>query len=261
MTPHQQAKLFRRKQDRLINTFEPLVAGVISHQLNQYKRALKTNTLDAVYGIEKYFKDDQLKLVIQKMLIDTANDFRFDDNQSDQIIKSINDDVWVSLVNERIRTYGGNLITQINRYTKAFVLKRLRPVLNWGISEGLGIAEIATNIINNIEEYQAKFARYRAERIARTEIIGQSNWAGLESIKAAGIEDQVLKKWLPEIDERTRQNHVEMENHPAIPLDDTFEVPRLSGGVDRMKYPGDTAGSAENVINCRCTIIYERVNQ
>ena len=37
-------------------------------------------------------------------------------------------------------------------------------------------------------------------------------------------------------------------------IDMTFEVGRADGGIDNMQYPLDPNGSAENVVNCRCTV-------
>jgi hypothetical protein len=257
MNAERQRQIFDRKTRRLERKYNRLIQEAILRQLVIYQRALRSNTIDAIYSIDKYFDDTQLSNVYAQMIEEAANEFRIDD--FDQIIKAINASTWVTFVTQRIANEGGRRITQINRFTKAYVLSRLRPILNQGVEDGLGIADIATAIISNIGEYAGRFARYRAERIARTEIIGTSNWAGLASAQAAGIEDQVRKRWISAFDERTRQTHIDMENHPAIGLNEKFEVPKLGGGFDLMSYPGDPAGSAENVINCRCTIIYERV--
>lgn len=257
MNPQRQRQIFDRKTRRLERKYIRLIQEAILRQLVIYQRALKSNTIDAIYSIDKYFDDTQLANVYAQMIEEAANEFRIDD--FDQIIKAINANTWVTFVTQRIANEGGRRITQINRFTKAYVLSKLRPILNEGIREGLGISDIATSIISNIGEYAGRFAKYRAERIARTEIIGTSNWAGLASAQAAGVENMVRKKWLATTDERTRQNHIDMDSHPSIGINEKFQVPKLGGGFDEMSYPGDPDGSAENVINCRCTIIYERV--
>jgi len=50
---------------------------------------------------------------------------------------------------------------------------------------------------------------------------------------------------------RTRPDHLGMLSKKPIPKNDLFNV----GGV-LMKYPGDPAGGAANVCNCRCAIVY-----
>ena len=67
--------------------------------------------------------------------------------------------------------------------------------------------------------------------------------------KAYGIQQ---KEWLATIDNRTRDSHLWL-HETRIPIDDMFEVP-AAGGLDYMLYPADPSGSAENVVNCRCTI-------
>ena len=257
MTPSQQRAKFERITRRLERKYNVIIRRVIFSQLQTYANAIRKNTLDAIYSIDKYFPTDQLERAYENMIIEAFESFRMDNPED--IIKAIDTSVWTTLVTQYITNVGGNRITQINRYTKAYVLSKLRPILNQGIEEGKGIADIATNIIKDIGEYAGKFARYRAERIARTEIIGSSNEAGLASVKAAGIEDQVLKFWMPEIDERTRSTHIEMNNHPAIPLNEDFDVPKMDGTTEKLAYPGDPKGSAENVINCRCSIGYRRI--
>ena len=58
----------------------------------------------------------------------------------------------------------------------------------------------------------------------------------------------MMKNWEATPDERTRAWHRGVE---SVPLDDPFIV-----DGEELQVPGDPAGSAGNVINCRCTITY-----
>jgi hypothetical protein len=254
-----QAQRFERKTRRLEKKYIGKIQEAILKQLLDYSKGINSNLLDAVYSIDKYFDDKRLSDVYVDMMEETAQAFKIEDEK--EIFKGIDGATWVSLLTQFITNEGGQRITQINRFTKAYVLSKLRPILNNGIEEGLGIREIGKNIVANISEYSGKFARYRAERIARTEIISTANWSSLTSAKGAGLGNRLQKKWLVSLDGRERANHAEMANKPPIPLDGDFEVPNTSGGVDLMQYPGDRRGSAGNVINCRCTVIYVRANE
>jgi hypothetical protein len=256
MNIHKQRRNFDKKTRKLERKYIPLFNAVFQRQLLNYSKAIISNTLDAIYSIDKFFDEDLLKNAYNEMIIECFDRFKIDDPEN--IIKAIDNSIWTTFVTQYITNVGGNRITQINRFTKAYVLSKLRPILNNGIEEGLGIADIAKNIVSNIAEYSGKFAKYRSERIARTEIIGASNNASLSSIKSAGIEDSVLKKWMPYVDDKTRDTHRDMRDYPAIPLDQDFEVPKIDGGVDLMQFPGDSRGSSANVINCRCTVVYIR---
>lgn len=257
MTFEQQARLMREKQDRLIKKYEIAFGLVFSRQLRKFSRAIGNTPYAAVHEIDNYFPESDIKKVYDRMIIQTANEFRIKD--PDILVKSITDGLWSSLVNAFLGNIGGFRITEITKTTKDYVLSRLRPILTTGIDKGLGIADISKLIQDDISEYSGAFAKYRSTRIARTEIIGASNWASHTSVETSGVKDLVLKKWLVTVDGRERETHLEMINKPAIPIDDFFEVRNLSGGIDRMKYPGDISGSAGNTIQCRCTIVYQRI--
>lgn len=86
-------------------------------------------------------------------------------------------------------------------------------------------------------------------RIARTETTRMENSAKLEAfrkIKKMGY--NVNKIWVAVMDNKTRDRHRAM-NGVEVEVDEPFIV-----GKDRLMFPGDKNGSAENVINCRCTM-------
>ncbi len=252
MTFEEQARLMREKQDRLIKKYEIAFGLVFAKQLKSFSKAVERFPTAAVYEIDLYFDEKPLKKAYEMMVRHTANEFQIKDPSI--LTKSISADIWRTLVNSYISTIGGNRITEINKFTKEYVLQRLRPILTQGIDKGLGIGEIGKLIVGDIAEYSGKFAKYRAERIARTEIIGTSNWASLTSVESSGVKDRLLKKWHVTLDNRERKAHADMANKPAIPIDDFFDV-----GGEKLKYPGDVNGSAGNTIQCRCAIVYQRV--
>lgn len=93
---------------------------------------------------------------------------------------------------------------------------------------------------------------YRARMIARTETAAAFNFANLEVVKE--MEDStgpLLKTWVAGTDERVRESHAEADGQ-QVPLDGTFKV-----GDSELSFPGDPAGSPEEIINCRCTMVYE----
>ena len=258
MTPHQYRNRVERKRLKLERRYIALLEKVFNKQLNDFTRAIDDNLYGAVYSIDVYFNDKLLERALVKLWEETGEEFRID-NMEAILVKAINQETWVSLLMNWIATTGGQKIVEINNFTKTFVLRKLRPILNTGVQEGLGIPEIAKNIIAGVEEYRGAFAKYRATRIARTEVVGMSNRASFMSAESAGMQNTMQKFWIPYLDERTRFSHAEMENYPPIPLDESFIVNTADGGTDKMLYPGDPNGSAGNVINCRCVIGYKRV--
>ena len=83
-------------------------------------------------------------------------------------------------------------------------------------------------------------------RSARTETVSAYNDGAVQSYGDAGVE---RKEWLASIDERTREAHAEADGQVV----NTHEAFMVDG--EEMEYPGDPGASAENVINCRCTVL------
>jgi SPP1 gp7 family putative phage head morphogenesis protein len=110
------------------------------------------------------------------------------------------------------------------------------------VGEGVGIDEIKRRLRGYFEDA----ANYRAERIARTEVVGASNAANLAAYQISGLVDG--KEWLSVQDSQTRETHAEMDGQQRGIRED-FESP--SG--DTTQGPG-LFGIAGEDINCRCTV-------
>mgnify|MGYP001570701286 CR=1 FL=1 len=110
----------------------------------------------------------------------------------------------------------------------------------------------ANNLGESIREIQARVGKVfrfndsvRSERIARTEMQSAINRGTVESYRQSGIVES--KMWLATNDERTRETHLEAHRQ-VVSLEANFFV-----GGEYVFQPGE--GSAENVINCRCTLV------
>lgn len=97
-------------------------------------------------------------------------------------------------------------------------------------------------------EQQACFEHYRARRIARTETIGTTNSATLEGWRQSDVIGG--KQWICAMSDNSRKSH-KKANGQIVALDEPFVV-----DGEKLMHPGDTSmgASAENVINCRCTM-------
>lgn len=96
----------------------------------------------------------------------------------------------------------------------------------------------------------------RAVTIARTETLGANNAGATASAGATaevlGVNPaEVIKEWMATSDGRTRETHVEADGQQVMGLDALFSV----GGAD-LQQPGDPSGPGEEVINCRCTVVF-----
>src|SRR6185437_7105126 len=120
----------------------------------------------------------------------------------------------------------------------------ISEAIEFGLQEGLSIAEIATLV-----DQTAFGGRdpVRATMIARTETVGSLNQGEFDTAVSTGI--ITGKEWLTQGDERVRDTHYACEREGMLALDARFQT-------NGMLRPGDPAGPADEVINCRCTLTF-----
>ena len=99
------------------------------------------------------------------------------------------------------------------------------------------------------EETGGEIARRRAETIARTETGIAASVGADEAAQATNL--QLDKRWVSTEDQRTRPTH-HAANDQVRAMDKLFDV----GGA-KMRYPRDPNGPPQEVINCRCVVLYE----
>jgi hypothetical protein len=161
--------------------------------------------------------------------------------------KDIDND-WLEYLRNFVLTETG--VRKRIKLVSGVTLKRLRAELERGISEGMGIEEIARNI-----ERSNVVNRVRARVIARTEIVSASNEGSQRGAYSTGLD--LRKMWIVTPDGNERDSHREVSiSSQAEPLG-MNEAFILSG--EEAQYPGDPNLPAKEAINCRCVIVHEVV--
>lgn len=127
--------------------------------------------------------------------------------------------------------------TQVNSTTQ----NKLRSLLVEKLSESATIDEITAGVKNIFAEVDTARA-WRARTIARTQVQGAANHGQIIGFKQAGAPE---KEWVDSGDEDVRNSHAAMDGE-VVSIDSRF-----SNG---LKHPCDPDGSAEEVINCRCSM-------
>ena len=120
-----------------------------------------------------------------------------------------------------------------------------RAELLEGFSAGEGIDPLRRRIEN-----VATVGRVRAEAVARTEVISTSNAGATARVDAMGADAPPYKQWISTNDGRTRPTHRAADNQ-VVARGETFSV-----GGEGLQFPGDPAGTAAEVVNCRCTLAF-----
>jgi hypothetical protein len=123
------------------------------------------------------------------------------------------------------------------------------------VNEAVALGATINDMKQEIDKlYLDQIIPNRSKTIARTEVVSASNYGSIAGAKQTT--PKVRKIWIPTFDDDTRETHLSMSNHPAIGLDELFDV-----GDGKGAYPGDFALPAKESINCRCAIGYEYAEQ
>lgn len=120
-------------------------------------------------------------------------------------------------------------------------------IIQDGFREGYSIDQMTGTIQRELEKRLRVVHDWEAERIARTEVIGAANKGSYDGALSTGLD--VKKAWLTSGLKGVRGSHQMYEGMGFVPMSHDYNV--------GLRHPGDPNGSPEEVINCRCTIIYE----
>lgn len=121
-----------------------------------------------------------------------------------------------------------------------------RRTLTTAIEEGWDVERTTKAMQDRLDVAEA-----RARTVARTETIGAANAGSIEGIRALGEHGPQIKEWMAAGDSRTRDSHYVADGQRR-PLDVPFDV----GGA-KMARPLDPTAPAREVVNCRCTLLFD----
>ena len=118
----------------------------------------------------------------------------------------------------------------------------IRAQVNTTLMEGWSNGENLSDLKDRVREVFNASAS-RARTIARTEISNAVNGGRFQTLGENGVK---TIEWIATLDGHARKTH-EARDGEVIDYGQTFS------GPGSLRYPGDTDGPAEEVINCRCT--------
>jgi len=134
----------------------------------------------------------------------------------------------------------------------------VRDILQLSLEEGDSIDGLTARLGKFFDDSKG----FKAETIARTETANAYNfgkYTNAEAFDQANPTLRVTKTWTPTQDNRTREAHrpgaienVQGEKKRTVLREEPFVV-----GGERMMRPLDPAGSAGNVIRCRCVMTFD----
>jgi hypothetical protein len=172
--------------------------------------------------------------------------------------KSLEDDLYLSVYERYMQKLVGTSdyaarIKTITNTTSERINTVIQQVLTDAEIGGFGIDKIKQNLTKAIGSSIRGNVRARAKAIAQTEMISASNQASTFAADSTGLEYR--KYWSTSHLQGIRPSHIQAEQD-SIQRGGLRKDEPFSNG---LMFPGDPAGSADEVCNCRCSVLHEIV--
>lgn len=235
-------KQFEDSRERFVNPSIRLVRNALNNQAIGVLREISQTQVVNPQFVESVSEEDMersVKTIYSNVGVSFAKRVRSE-------VSPKKDEIDLFFNNAMEAFVAGNVIDRILGITD-HSRELLTRIINQALEEGLSIP----NTVKLIRDTWKEFSRFRAERIARTEIISASNYGSIIGAESTGL--NLKKIWLSTRDNRVRDSHA-LADAQKREMKDNFLV-----GASQLRFPGDPAGAPEEVINCRCTVIYEVV--
>jgi hypothetical protein len=138
------------------------------------------------------------------------------------------------------------ILEQVGMRKIKTISSSLHGELKKQFDEAISAGEAQPKLIERIKHIQEQ-ADWKARRIAQTECTRIYNGGSLEAYKQSKVSRS--KKWVINFQGNVRPAHMAASGQ-TVPVDQPFIVMG-----EKLMYPGDDAGSAENTVNCHCGLM------
>lgn len=234
-----QERIMQKQMRRALNAF-----------ILKYARIYQRSAANLVESLLKKEHQDRIEGILAKrykFIIPHFSKFALD-NFRDEITKA-EADILINQQDELTQAYIQQFALAKSATIATTSVDKVKTRIDKGVRAGDSIGEIAGSI-RSIQLINTS----RAETIARTEVHGAANYAQLETAGKAEKEFNIkmVKEWVAVNDSRTRDPHANVDGQ-TVDKDANFNV-----NGEMMKRPLDPAASADNVINCRCAMIFRK---
>jgi hypothetical protein len=236
-----EARLQAALQDRLAARFQRSVARELTKAMNAGLKQYQADKSD--FGVEAVIRSFD-KSLTNTMSLEIQNVIKtFGErilNSNSKTLKDMGEDPFDDALQNYFKVYGLQHVNIISHTT----VEQIRSLIRQGELEGLGIEAIAASIRKQIPSISA----YRSATIARTETHTAANVGAQAAAETTGL--NLMREWAAAEDERTRESHADADGQ-IVGMNEPFEV-----GGEELNFPGDPSGSPENIINCRCAMLF-----
>jgi HK97 family phage portal protein len=255
---NRQGEAERRMQGRLRAIFSRMQKAVIQG-VKEGKRSApvyRAALADLAIILDSF--NDEIAAVLQDEAERSFGE-GFDDFSAD-IASAVSPELLIdfALISEEVTAWAAtDAATKITTISET-LHNEVRDILQLSLEEGESIDGLTARLGKFFDDNKG----FKAETIARTETANAYNfgkYTNAEAFDQANPTLQVTKTWTPTQDQRTREAHrpgaienVQGEKKRTVLREEPFVV-----GGERMMRPLDPAGSAGNVIRCRCVMTFD----
>lgn len=245
---HQQfGKLFVRAMDEHEKVM--LVTTRTMFQ-NQMEKIVRKFPMKAIIDINEYQLDeeDETRVMVQAY---QPQLHKIIDDQGHRASQLIGAGHRFSLATKTVQDYLGDRTFKFSFEVTEETNRLLKDTLKEGVAAGEGIPDLTKRVRGLFDNFE----KYRAERIARSEVVRASNFAATEAYDQSGVVDKL--QWLTTEDEHTCQWCEPMDGREVslggsfFDKGDTFRG--LDGGTLNLNY--ESVDFPPLHPNCRCTVV------
>lgn len=244
LNPSREQRYQERVQRSLARGVEPKIAREIRRAMRAMAAAKNSYAFSTAVRVHQ----NALKKILTAHYVNTFEAVGFRILKSAQKMDVPGTPGFLRAMREWISSVGVTLVTEIAGTTSNQARSIIRKAERDALAEGLGEIETAKLIRSQIAARGGSLSKSRSATIARTETHGAANASVQAAAQETGI--PMLKQWVASGGERTRDDH-RRANGQRVGMNEDFIV-----GGRRMAHPGDSRGGAEQVINCRCSVVH-----
>lgn len=249
-----------RKREDLVRFYYSKIQNALARSVQPVVKNLTNDFQQVLHSVDHLVTDKEIKEEFVDLYIQTGLDFKKDievytKNFKGYRTKDLVDQVFAEWMGAFSVSETLPRIVSITATTREQVKRIIRVIIDKGLSDGLTIGDITAQLEKQIPIELRIQNKFRASRIARTEVLTASNRASLKAIEDTGY--NATKTWVT-----APFGMAKTERHNLAPelADGPQTVPKNMPFViygESLDYPGFPGGSAENVINCQCVQTFE----
>lgn len=211
--------------------------------IEDFQKSGKTNGFDNLFRVADFTE------IYRQVYVNIGLKFakwyakNFDKVISKQVDVSGYDDIWAERFNTVSQQIAAERVVLVQGTAKATLIKVFKQLSS--DPEFMAMNEREAQRI--LRQKFGQYSKSQAERLIRTEATNAANVATLQSATDMFGQENLQKEWMTAIDGRERPAH-RAADAQIVDFKERFLV-----GGEKLFNPGDPAGSAKNVVNCRCS--------